>query len=488
MANYYILIFLILILNTSSKLYDENNYDLIIDILIDDMGEPGLLSPLVLETNLSKPENYFNLEEFENIIMDTKFINKNGKLYNFTCKPWKSDMKENLLLICYLKEALENYGNDRIKLEDYILTFDNKKIKIFSSQYNSVYFIKNRRSFLYARNQTIDLDDEKKDEYLIKFKTGLNYTEHDLFLDSIYLDNCQFKEMEMECKIPKLKLENIASPDKNINSFTLYGFSLENEIILPNLSPINIKHEKKIEKKDIYVEVIKLLSNDLECANSIAFETNINDFPILELSNTFKLNFTNALFGGQYFCNFKKNENSPLLLVCRLSNFDENYVILKEMDNLNISNIHIKYNFILSYNKNEIIRTFACGDSSDHITYIYPQILDFTKEDYLNFTTWSYQSYYHGIRLNKNAEKLICSRKFEGSYIESCLVPKTHFNGLKSGYYYLYHGHYDETKDLNIYYEVTPFKVILPEETNNNSRNINFSLFIVLIYLVVILI
>ena len=484
MANYFILIFFILILNTSSKLNNEDNYNIIIDILVDVMGEPGFLSPLLLETNLSNPENYFDLEEFENISMDTKFINQRGKVYNFTCKPWKSDMKTNLLLICYLKEAQENYGSDDIKLEEYILTFDNKKIKIFSSKYLGAYFIRNRRSFLYARNQTIDLDDEEKDEYYIKFKTGLDYIEHDLFLGSIYLDNCQFNQKVMECKIPKLKLEHIASPEKNINSFKLNGFSMENKIILPNLSPINIKHEKKIVKKDIYVEVIKLLSNDLECANSIAFETNINDFPIMEFSNTFKLNFTNASFGGQYFCNFKKNENSPLLLVCQLSNFEGNYVILKEMDNLNISNIHIKYNFILSYNKNEKIRTFACGDSSDHISYIYPQILDFTKEDYLNFTTSSYQSVYHGIRINKDAEELICTRK--DSDVQSCIVPKSHFNGLKTGYYYLYHGHYDKTKDLNIYYEVTPFKVILPEV--NNYRNMNFSLFIVLIYLVVILI
>ena len=111
------------------------------------------------------------------------------------------------------------------------------------------------------------------------------------------------------------------------------------------------------------------------------------------------------------------------------------------------------------------------------------KFLDFTKEDYSNFTTWTYQSPHHGIRLNKDAEELVCSSI---GYVESCIVPKSHFNGLKTGYYYLYHGHYDKTKGLNIYYEVTPFKVILPEE--NNSRNIKFSLFIVLIYLVVILI
>ena len=64
MANYFILIFFILILNTSSKLNNEDNYNIIIDILVDVMGEPGFLSPLLLETNLSNPENYFDLEEF----------------------------------------------------------------------------------------------------------------------------------------------------------------------------------------------------------------------------------------------------------------------------------------------------------------------------------------------------------------------------------------------------------------------------------------
>lgn len=51
MANYFILIFFILILNTSSKLNNEDNYNIIIDILVDVMGEPGFLSPLLLETN-----------------------------------------------------------------------------------------------------------------------------------------------------------------------------------------------------------------------------------------------------------------------------------------------------------------------------------------------------------------------------------------------------------------------------------------------------
>ena len=75
-----------------------------------------------------------------------------------------------------------------------------------------------------------------------------------------------------------------------------------------------IKHEKNIVKEDIYVEAIKLLNNDLECYNSIAYETNVKNFPILDISNGFNLEFANATY-NTYFCNFKKNKNMPLLLI-----------------------------------------------------------------------------------------------------------------------------------------------------------------------------
>ena len=483
-----IFIILISILSVSTKL-EEETYDLVIDFQ-NIYGRTGLFSHLTLKTKLNNPENYFNLSDIENIFFDAKFIDTNNDHYNFTCNLWISDEEENFVSFCYLKEASYEIfeGNRRqIKLEEYIMYFADKKYKIFSSNYYYVFFTKQKEILFYSKNQTIDLDEEK-DEYSLKFKIGGNYYNKDgLFLGSIFLDNCTEEQngKEMICNIPRIKLENIAYPEKNLQILNLDCYYLEVNCYFESF--IMIKHEKNIVKEDIYVEAIKLLNNDLECHNSIAYETNVKNFPILDISNGFNLEFANATY-NTYFCNFKKNKNMPLLLICGLSNFNGN-VALKEIKNLNLSNIHIKYNFILSYNKNETVRTLNCGGCDNHITYIYPQILNFTKEENINITMYSYQCSYYGLKLNRHSPELQCSR---GShyYNYGCIVPKSHFNGLKSGNYFLYHrnGNSYFGNYTNIFYEVTPFEVILPEEPGNKSKRFKYSLLLNLFYLGLILI
>ena len=285
----------------------------------------------------------------------------------------------------------------------------------------------------------------------------------------------------MICNISRAKLENQASPVKNLEIFNLNCYYIENAATCFFETSIIIKHETNIVKKDIYVEAIKLLNNDLECANSIAYETNINDFPILEFSKGFDLNFKNATYSN-YYCHFKKSKNMPLILICELSNFNGN-VSLKEIKNLNLSNIHIKYNFILSYNKNEIVRTLNCGGCDNYISLIYPQILNFTKEENINITMYSYQCSYYGLKLNLNSPELQCSRGDGINYYNyGCIVPKSHFNGLKSGDYFLYHrnGNKYYGNYTNIFYEVTPFEVILPDESKNIFKRIKYSLLLII--------
>ena len=102
---------------------------------------------------------------------------------------------------------------------------------------------------------------------------------------------------------------------------------------------------------------------------------------------------------------------------------------------------------------------------------------------------FSYQCYYYGLKLNRNSPELQCSR---GSYNYNygCIVPKSHFNGLKSGNYFLYHrnGNSYFGNYTNIFYEVTPFEVILPEEPGNKSKRFKYSLLLNLFYLGLILI
>lgn len=485
-----IFIILISILSVSTKL-EEETYDLVIDFQ-NIYGRTGLFSHLTLETKLNNPENYFNLSDIENIFFDAKFIDTNNDHYNFTCNLWISDEEENFVSFCYLKEASYEIfeGNRRqIKLEEYIMYFADKKYKIFSSNYYYVFFTKQKEILFYSKNQTIDLDEEK-DEYSLKFKIGGNYYNKDgLFLESIFLDNCTVEqnEKEMICNIPRIKLENIASPDKNLALMDLDCYYME--YICSFHSFIIMKHEKNIVKEDIYVEAIKLLNNDLDSNNAIAYETNVNNFPILEISNFFYLTFTNAKYNN-YICHFKKNKNMPLLLICQLSAFNGN-VILKEIKNLNISNIHIKYNFILSYNKNEVVRTLDWGELSNYVSVIYPQILNFTNEENINITMYSYECYYYGLKLNLNSPELQCSKGVGDNYVNyGCIVPKSHFNGLKSGNYFLYHRNMNSHSGnyINIFYEVTPFEVILPEESGNKSKRFKYSLLLNLFYLGLILI
>ena len=65
-----------------------------------------------------------------------------------------------------------------------------------------------------------------------------------------------------------------------------------------------------------------------------------------------------------------------------------------------------------------------------------------------------------GIRLNPDSEELDCV--YPDKMIKRCLVPKSHFDEKKSGYYYIYY--LNAEKKLNIYYDISPFFISLPEE------------------------
>ena len=70
------------------------------------------------------------------------------------------------------------------------------------------------------------------------------------------------------------------------------------------------------------------------------------------------------------------------------------------------------------------------------------------------------------IRLNPDSKNdLNCESIFDedNNFIsKKCFVPKSHFDGKNSGYYYIYHrNHLDE---LIIFYEVNPIQVVLPND------------------------
>ena len=171
----------------------------------------------------------------------------------------------------------------------------------------------------------------------------------------------------------------------------------------------------------------------------------------------FSLKFENRDGEKDIDCSFRKYENTALFLVC----WGKDGVFwLKEIkEEIILNDINIKYNFrIQPVNNNKKIITDRREEGS-FIFYLYPEILDFTKKDILTVD-------YHienpdslkGITLNEDAEDLVCETL--GREIKRCKVPKSHFNGKGSGYYFTKHTNHLDGKSFS--YEAPPIKIILP--------------------------
>ena len=78
-----------------------------------------------------------------------------------------------LYLICILKDDPKGYDK-KVILNETIILYNEKKIKIFSSYYVDLAFIDYKNPFLYSGYQTIDLNDGNE-EYDLKFKAGSYY-------------------------------------------------------------------------------------------------------------------------------------------------------------------------------------------------------------------------------------------------------------------------------------------------------------------------
>ena len=75
--------------------------------------------------------------------------------------------------------------------------------------------------------------------------------------------------------------------------------------------------------------------------------------------------------------------------------------------------------------------------------------------------TFPLNAYY--IKLNYDANNNLNCKYLTNML--SCSVPITHFEGKKEGYYDTYYSKTEHTYNINsIYYDASPFKVILPED------------------------
>jgi len=197
-----------------SKLEEETIYDLILNLYkieIDEINKRGTIS---FVTNSSRTVEIFDESDIEKQIFDSQiFIKDSTVTAKVKCSLWKPK-EESIYILCKLQEDLEE-DRKYIKLEEYILNYKEKKIKIFSEDYLKLEIVENFTvPILYADKQILDFNDGKN-IYELKFNIILFLEDGDSFsiVDTNIpfqnfiniRDNCTIKGDEFICKIDKKK-------------------------------------------------------------------------------------------------------------------------------------------------------------------------------------------------------------------------------------------------------------------------------------------
>ena len=330
---------------------------------------------------------------------------------------------------------------------------------------------------IYSGKQTINVE-EGKDNYELRFKIISYHQEPIMILSKLtsttFID-CFKQNEELVCKVTKNQIESILSSkeEKIYVSALDYHSNGRSFDLVPRIA-VNYN----LPKTDIYLGITKLIENVAECYTLIAYETNVTDITnVLTDLNAFQLEFINSKYGKlSSKCSFRKYNGFPLLILCNAEYEGTN--VLNEITEEKIyNNINIKYNFRIQPVKNEEkIEGKQVGSS--YIRYNYPYTLDFTKSDSLSVNYHIEPNDLTGLTFNENKGDLTCQTILND--IKKCTVPKSHFDGKKTGYYFLKHNNHLNGKSTT--YESYPVKVILDGPGFNKvSFALVYSLLLILI-------
>ena len=168
----------------------------------------------------------------------------------------------------------------------------------------------------------------------------------------------------------------------------------------------------------------------------------------------------------------KKENKSPLLILCHTDFLYQDILNMKEIESNIILNKHIKYNFIiLPVNNKENITKLKSKVFYKYpiIFQIFPNFLNFTKVDLIIIDIFLEEpNGINGITFNENAEDLKCINLIK---IKRCQVPKEHFKGKNDGYYYIKYNNNLDFNTKSTSYNVNPIEIFISKENNINSNN-----------------
>ena len=467
-------------------LEEKNLKDLWIEIdgfVLDYIGKKGTIS---IYGTISHQMNIIDISR--NTLFKAK-ISDDINLYEVDCGIWIYKKYQSFVnIFCNVDEKIPK-GN-------YSVIFDTSKSLIFHEynittmqpidEFKSKKFEKLDKDLVdiyYSGDLTLNVEEETE-IYDLKFKIVSYNNEKIVINDTIILD-CDIKYADLTCHLYKKDLDRISIND-NFNLDVGVINYLFKQFRFPFLPDINVKY-KNLEKKDIYVNITKLIQNNVNFDTYAVYETNVTDiidiFNIkkIEPESNFKLDFINENNEQvEAECLLRKYNTTPLLILCTFEK-KGNYKLKEITSEINLENINAKYNFKIQPVKNEeIIFDEAQLDTS--IYWVYPEELDFTKNDILTLEYYPrFSDRIKGIALNEEADYLNCEIILE-SYIK-CTLDKHHFNGKKSGYYFTKHSNPMNAKSIN--YEVPPIKVIVDENSTRNITYLGYLYYLVLLIFII---
>ena len=415
--------------------------------------------------------NIFNSIDSDTITFSLNFIKyDNEELIKAECRFWKPNNNQNIRLICSFDDIFKN--DFKITLYDKI-EYNNYTFIISLKEYITVTQLNYYIPFLYSEERTINVEGEKQD-YSLSFKI-VSYDNEDLFIygsklvstnviNYAKLDNCEVNGNTLNCKISKLKLEEILT--KKTESFRIMTTNNNDNIIeLEYIGLITINCNV-IKKEDIYVGITKVLNNVSEAEIPIAFETNVTSIQNLTslTSATFKIRDDD-----NERCYFKKTKINHLLLLCFYKNYYPTPIRILEEEKV-INDAHYKYNFrIQPYNISSNTQVYSSG-SGIYLTD--PEELKFSLQTPITVRFITETPYYVGnIALLYSDSKsytkinyLECENK---NKMKKCKVPISYF--IKQNYKentnsYIYPSHFYSYNELITDYEVAPILVTLPDK------------------------
>ena len=425
----------------------------IIEIYIEDRENPSLQymgkdNILYLVTQYIDKLNLFN----DSVSFNLKFSNnKNDKIIEGVCKLWNPN-NDYIRLMCKLNEKFEN-EEQIIYLKEDKFIYNNYKIYFYCNAKNiTVKQVNSEIAFLYSLEQKIIIDDNI-DLYTLNFTKELYHNEQIILCANknkrIALD-CNNETEEIKCNIKKDDLFQILS----YNDEKFFISQIVNELgILPinSISDIIINYPK-VNKTELYIYSLNLLSNIVDKNSFIAYETDIiNEKRIT--TNFFYIERKSS--NDKIKCQLKTIQDK-LLLLCS-ANTPGKYS-LYNITTLHLYNSNILYSFVIYGDQNRTYYTIT-NNEGPIIYSVYPEEIDFNEQDsfIIRYET-DYPERLNGIKLNNDSTfELECYNRLG---IKECHVNETHF--IESGDYYTYYQNSLGNKLIS--YEIPKIKVILRSE------------------------